>query len=209
MEQQVGSKPKTIRTTKKTTFTGEIATKEESIAMQAVSNINGIDVEVTVNTALGINKGFVYIYGYNMVEFKSFKEGLTKQYGLSSVINATWNESKRANCAKPLLLTLTNELSLYLDIPGEMMRTKVLEYKQRPLICRKCMEYGHGKNQCDREQTCSRCGMSGHGMDGFHSDEINCFHCEGNHEAGSNLCAEYKYQKGILSIQAKERVSRH
>ena len=166
-------------------------------------------MEVTVNTALNINKGFVYIYGYNMVDFESFKEGLTKQYGLSSVIEATWIKSKRANSAKPLLLTFPNELPLYLDIPGEMMRTKVLEYKQRPLICRKCMEYGHGKNQCDREQTCSRCGMSGHGRDDCNSDEMKCFHCEGNHEAGSNLCIEYKYQEEILSIQAKERVSRH
>ena len=89
MEQQVGSKPKTIRTINKTTFTVEIATKEERIAMQAVGNINIIDVEVTVNTAL-INKGLVYIYGYNMVDFESFKEGLTKQYGLSSIIEATW-----------------------------------------------------------------------------------------------------------------------
>ena len=88
LEQQVGSKPKTIRTTNKTTFTVEIATKEESITMQTVSNINGINVEVTVNTALNINKGLVYIYGYNMVDFASFK-GLTKQYGLSSVIEAT------------------------------------------------------------------------------------------------------------------------
>ena len=86
--QQVGSKPKTIRTTNKTIFTVEIATKKKSIAMQTVGNINGIDVEVTVNTALNINKGLVYIYGYNMVDFASFK-GLTKQYGLSSVIEAT------------------------------------------------------------------------------------------------------------------------
>ena len=33
LEQQVGSKPKTIRTTNKTTVTVKIATKEESIAM--------------------------------------------------------------------------------------------------------------------------------------------------------------------------------
>ena len=98
---------------------------------------------------------------------------------------------------------------MYLDIPGEMMRTKVLEYKRRPLICRKCMEYGHGKNPCAREQTCSRCGKSGHGRDDCNSDEMKCLHCEGSHEVGSDLRTEYKYQQEILSIQAKERVSRH
>ena len=137
MEQQVGSKPKTIATTNNTTFTIEIATREESIAMQAVKKINGIDVEVTVNTALNINKGLVYIYGYNRIDFEAFKAGLAKQYGLSSVVEATWIKTKGANSTKPCLLTFLNELPMYLDIPGEMMRTKVLECKQRLLMCKK------------------------------------------------------------------------
>ena len=64
---------------------------------------------------------------------------------------------KRANSAKPLLLTFSSELPMYLDIPGEMMKTKVLKYKQRPFMRRKCLEYGHGKNLCEREPMCSRC----------------------------------------------------
>ena len=128
MEQQVGSKPKTIRITNKTTFIVEIATREESITMQAVNKINGINVEGTVNIALNINKGLVYIYEYNTVDFEAFKAGLAKQYGLSNIVEAIWIKSKLANSAKSLLLTFPNELPMYLDIFGKMMRTKVLEY---------------------------------------------------------------------------------
>ena len=55
LEQQLEAKPKTIRTTNKTTFTAEIASREQSTTMQLVSNINGIPVEGSVNTALNVN----------------------------------------------------------------------------------------------------------------------------------------------------------
>ena len=70
--------------------------------MQEVKDINGISVEVTVNTALNVNKGLLYIYGYNMVDFEEFKAGLAEQYGLSSVVEATWIKPRRGNNAKPV-----------------------------------------------------------------------------------------------------------
>ena len=63
LEQQLGAKPKAIRTTNKTTFTVEIASREQSTEIQSVSNIHGIPVQVSVYTALNVNKGLVYIYG--------------------------------------------------------------------------------------------------------------------------------------------------
>ena len=87
-------------------------------------------MEVSVNTALNVNIGPVYIYGYNMMDFKALKAGLSEQYGLSSVVEATWSKQRRGNNAKPLLLTFPNELPQYLNIPCEMMMTKVLEYKR-------------------------------------------------------------------------------
>ena len=42
-----------------------------------------------MNSALNVNKGLVYSYGYNMVIFEAFKAGSAEQYGLSSVVEAT------------------------------------------------------------------------------------------------------------------------
>ena len=120
LEQQLKAKPKTIRTSSKTTFTVEVANKEESTAMQKVKDINGMSVEVSVNTALEVNKGLVNIYGYNTGNFEAFKAGLAEQYGLSSVVKATWIKQRRGNNAKPLLLTFPNELPQYLNNPGEI-----------------------------------------------------------------------------------------
>ena len=77
--------------------------------MQLVSNINGIPVQVSVNTARNVNKGLIYIYGYNMVDFETFKSGLAAQYGLTSIVPATWIKQRSDNSAKLLLLTFPNE----------------------------------------------------------------------------------------------------
>ena len=63
LEQQLGAKPNTIRTTNKTTFTVEIVSREQSTAMQSVTSINSIPVEISFNTALNAYKGLLYIYG--------------------------------------------------------------------------------------------------------------------------------------------------
>ena len=35
-----------------------------------------------------------------------------------------------------------------------------------------------------------------------------CYHCKGEHQTGSRICPEYKYQDEILAIQSREGVSR-
>ena len=61
---ELGSKPKTIRTTNSTTFTIEINNNRQSEKMQAVTEINSISAQISVNTSLNILKGLVYIYIY-------------------------------------------------------------------------------------------------------------------------------------------------
>ena len=95
-----------------------------------------------------------------------------------------------------------------IDIPCEMMKTRVMEYKQRLLICRKRLEYGHGKSVCQKDQRCNKCSAVGHERLECTVQQVKCIHCEGNHEVGSELCVEHRYQQEIVAVQTKERVSR-
>ena len=88
-----------------------------------------------------------------------------------------------------------------------MMMTKVLEYKRRPLMCKRYSAYGHGKNQCEKEYRGGKCGTNGHVKEDCSGAEVHCFHCKEGHEAGSGWCMEYRYQQEIIAIQARERVS--
>ena len=132
-----------------------------------------------------------------MVDFEAFNSGLTAQYGLSSIIAATWINPRSGNGAKPLLLTFPDELPQYLNIPGEMIMTKVIEYKRRPLMCKRYLGYGHDKNQCEKEHRSGKCATSGHVKEECSSNEVRCHYCKENHEQGSVWCIECKYQQAI------------
>ena len=93
-----------------------------------------------------------------MSNFEEYKRGLMEQSGVQDVVEASWIEPRGNNKAKPLLISFPKELPYFLDMPGEMMRTKVYEYKQRPMMCKNCLEYGHGKQYCEKDQRCARCG---------------------------------------------------
>ena len=208
IEKHIGSKPKSIRTANKTTFIIEVNSKEQSNAIQTIAKLNGIETEIKVNSFAHLNKGLIYVYGYNMRNFEVFRERLIEQHGLQDVKEAPWIKTRSNNRATPLLLTFHNELPQYIDIPGEMMKTRVMEYKQRPLMCRKCLEYGHGKSVCQKDQRCNKCSAVGHERLECTVQQAKCIHCEGNHEAGSELCVEHRYQQEIVAVQTKERVSR-
>ena len=57
-------------------------------------------------------------------------------YGLVEVVEPTWIKLRASQRAKPLLLSFGGEVPLSIDIPGELMRSRVYEYKQRLLMCR-------------------------------------------------------------------------
>ena len=91
------------------------------------------------------------------------------------MIKASWITPKENSKAKPLLLSFLKKLPHYLDIPGEMMRMKVYEYKQRPRMCRICLKYGHGKRFCEKDLKCGRCSKEGRDKSNCRSDTY-CYH---------------------------------
>ena len=92
--------------------------------MQTIKDINGVLVEVSVNIALNISKGLVYVYGCNMMDFEAFNARIAEPYGVSSVVEATWIKYRYSNRVKQLLLTFTNKLPQYIDISREMVMTR-------------------------------------------------------------------------------------
>ena len=102
-----------------------------------------------------------------------------------------------------------SELPAYLEIPGEHLLTKVYEYKEKPMMCRKCLEFGHTKANCRSPVTnCGRCSVGGHNRDECQSDVMKCYHCKQAHNAGSRTCNSVRKEEEILAIQRKERVPR-
>ena len=206
IQAKIGNKPRTIRTKDSTTFTIQVSKKEESISLSKIDSINGTPVTVTLNDSADISKGLIYIYEYDMTDFDSFKAGLMNRHGLVNVEEAVWIKPRRGSNVKPLMLSFRTAIPDYIDVPGERMRTKVYEYIKKPLLCGKCLDYGHSKKVCQGSPKCKNCAA-----DEIHENCTNdkrCYHCSLNHEAGNKICQEYKYEAEILAVQAKSRVSR-
>ena len=121
IEKHIESKPRRIRTTNKTTLIIEVNSKEQSNAIQTIAKLNGIETDIKVKSFAHLNKGLIYVYGYNMRNFEVFRERLIEQHGLQDVKEAPWIKTRFNNRTTPLLLTFHNELSQYIDIPGDMM----------------------------------------------------------------------------------------
>ena len=204
----LGAKPKTVRSLNATTFLVEVQTTRESDAMASLRSLNQIDVRVSVNSSVDLIKGLIYIHGYNMSDFPAFKAGLMAQYGLHDVVEASWIKPRSQNSAKPLLLSFRGTVPTFLEIPGEMMKTRVYAYKKRPLLCRNCLDYGHTKTNCTRTVRCKQCGHVGHEQTACTQQAPSCLHCTRAHETGDRQCRYYKYEEEILALQAASHVSR-
>ena len=189
------------------TYIIEVSSAEESRKMSTLRKIGEHDVTVQVNVSYNVQKGLVFIQGYDMLESESYKESLKKHHDLASVEHATWIKS-RNNTTQALILGFQRELPNYLDIPGESMRTLVHEYKQLPNLCRNCLEYGHSKRICQDDQKCTNCTSSEHQYPPC-NNEAKCNHCPQSHKTGDKSCQRYKVEQEVLAIQAKSKVSRN
>ena len=146
----LGSKPKCIRARGKNTYTIEIETKEESSKMALLREINGCEVRTTASTDQQ-RRALIYVKEYNMIDFAGYKRGLMEQFGFGDVMEATWIKVKDDR-TKPLLIHLSgSEMPSYIDLPGEQEKTRVYEYRERPKVCQKCLEYGHRTKFCEKK----------------------------------------------------------
>ena len=101
-----------------------------------MKELNGTAVRVEENTDLNVSKSIIYIYGYNMLTFEKFKEELAQDYGLTSVTEPQWIKRRNNGREIPLMLEFRRYLPTFTDVTGEQARTRVLEYKKTPVLCR-------------------------------------------------------------------------
>ena len=174
--------------------------------MQAVKSIHGIAMSSVIITTINICKGLFNIHIVWQI-CQCFRETLCNNT-VSKKIKPHWIKSRHNNQAKPLLLSFREKLPLCLDIPGKNMKSKVYEYKERPAMRKKCLQYGHTKNSCRDNQRCAKCGEDNHEVAKCTENEPKCLHCSKDHLTGNYKCVEYRYQEEIVAIQCKENESR-
>lgn len=205
---EVGGKPKNIRSINSTTFSVEVSSDKQSSSLLNLTSLKKCPITVKKHSQHGHLRGLVYLYEYNLTNFESYKKSLIRRLPIDDAVSATWIKSRNEK-AKPILLTFkTSEVPLFINIPGEQALTRVYEYKNRPMMCKTCLEFGHTAARCSGDVTCRKCDSVGHSVEKCESQIMKCHHCQGPHSTGSRTCKEYKYEEELLSLQQKNKISK-
>ena len=140
IKQHIGKEPRRCRgkPSEEVTFVIEVGTAGESRLMSTLLKIREHNVVVTVNNTHDVQKGLIYIQGYDILDFEGYKEGLRNHQNITTTDHAHWIKT-RNNLSQALIVGFQGQLPNYLDIPGETMRTPVHEYKRLPNHCKKCL----------------------------------------------------------------------
>lgn len=88
-------------------------------------------------------------------------------------------------------------------------RCATREFKQAPMLCYRCYDFGHTKLRCSAEELCRNCSKA-HTIekdsDGktICSAAPSCKHCNGAHSPTSRTCPKYVEEEEINEIRTKE-----
>ena len=107
--------------------------------------------EVEQHQSMNITKGIIYIYEFDIEDVNILKEGLTI-FGVTNVEEATWLKLRREGTKAYILSFNCDQLPETIKIPGEGRSSRVFEYRQRPMQCRRCQQYGHTLKWCRAER---------------------------------------------------------
>ena len=174
----------------------------------AMTGVGDLTLSPQVNNNLSVNKGIIHLYGYNMMNFESIKNGLIENYGLANVAEAT-RMKKNNSRSTPLIFDYGGDIPEIIEIIEEQTRTKVGEFKKTPILSRNSQEFGHGKKWCTKPMRCSKCRNKGREMAICEVSQSKCWHCGSEHVTGSRICKKCIYREEILAVKSKERVTRH
>ena len=121
------------------------------------------------------SKGIIYVSEFNIEDGSTILQEGMVGYDVVGVELSTWIKPNRAGTAA-FLLTFNRELAPEsVKISRESHRTKVYEYKQRPMQCKKCQQYEHTINRCRIEFTmCGKC-VQLLGIDRGRVDDLSFF----------------------------------
>ena len=189
----------------------EVNSPEESDRLCALSSVPGAQVSCTLHATLNHSRGTVY--SQELMKYDEVK--LLEELRESKVVDVRRFMRKVDGVLVPtptLLLTFDGlQLPDSLDVAWFTLRVR--QYVPSPRRCFYCQAYGHVGRTCRRKLSelppiCGKCGTAGHEGSPCTSP-VSCFHCQGAHPAGSADCVKFKFEKEVLTIRTRERVSFH
>ena len=204
----IGGKAKSIKGLNRDAVLVEVINRKESEAIRKMTEVCGKACTVQAHKFFNGGKGMIYLYNTDITDLDSFLGGLKEEYGVTRVEKASWIKSRDGRATAFLLTFGDDRVPEYVKITGEYALSKVYEYKERPLQCAKCQQYGHALKRCSaRNHTCRKC-AGPHPSWECESSEVKCSNCGEEHTASHYTCAERQREIKIIDIQQAVKVGK-
>ena len=196
----LASEPKSVKKTKQGLLI-EVHAKSHAVNLLKSKIMANIPIRVTVHRSLNSRKGVIRCRELSGLTEQDIRSELASQ-NVTYVKRIFVDQGKKATNTYILTFQVTE---LPKEIKVGYLNVKVDAFIPGPLRCYKCQNYGHGANQCSREQRCSRCGEN-------HLNEncqkpAKCIHCEGNHPTSDRNCPRFLKEKEIQRVRTMENIS--
>ena len=138
MKTALNGTPRKITNSGKTGILIEVASKEQGARALKIDNVCGVKCITKEHGFFNESRRMVYVYTSEIEDMESFKEGLKKQYSVTSVTEAHWVKPRGQGATVYVLTFQRENIPAFIKIVGEYSLTKVYEYKTKPLQCAKC-----------------------------------------------------------------------
>ena len=202
----IGREPKITRQGEETLLI-EVSSPEESVKLQKMKMAKGSEVKCTPHRSP--NQCKCVIYSKDFINYS--EERLQKEFESQNVIEVKRMMKKVSGnlCPLPLLILTFDMLKLPDTVSAAWLRLQVRPYVPSPRRCFYCQMFGHVFTSCRRKlkneaQICVNCGEEDHGEC---SRPPHCFNCKGDHAANAKICDRYQFEKEVLVVKTKERIT--
>ena len=196
----MGAKPQSIRASGQDGLTVEVSSLQQAERIEKITELNGIKCSTKKHSFFNGSKGLIYLQNVTISDFHSFQQGLWDRYDVTEAIPATWIKPRKVTTQAIILNFDKETLPSHINIIGEYTPTKVYEFNEKPMHCRKCNKYGHSEKRCESSTwTCRKCAQD-HPTADCTSDFLRCANCDQEHQSGHKDCPSRKREEKIINI---------
>lgn len=162
---------------------------------------DGTEVEVMLHPTKNFVKCVVRCYEAMKMSTDLLQEELESQ-GVTHVrrITRPGEGTNRVN-TPTLILTISGTVApAYVQFGP--VRCPTRPYFPSPMVCHRCLEYGHIKDRCKGVQRCRNC-ADVHPINAEErcSQPSCCWQCKGSHPTGNSKCKVFKAEEEIIRIK--------
>ena len=202
-----GEKPRAITGERKNTLTIQCRSKAQAEKIVKITKISNTECKIFPHAKFNQSKGLIFLKEFDIEDVEELENELGTTYNVARVERA--NFIKTRSGIQAFIVTFNEEAPPYdIYIPGERSDTTVKPYYPRPMLCKKCWDYGHTLKNCKEETPiCKQCSSSDHESNNCTAETLFCHHCGEAHEVGSKECERWIKEQEILKIADREKVS--